>query len=200
MRSWMSLCMPRCFTKTRHLITFTPDADADVTIALNATTDCSAEGAICTSDNRMLSGGPELVVPGPPSNSPATGAPTINGTARAGETLTATTTGISDANGLASAAFSYQWLADDADISGATGNTYSVSDGDVGKAIRVRVSFTDNAGNAENLTSAATTAVRSQEPEAQAPGAPRNLRAATGNSEELAVVNSRDSITYRRRP
>ena len=145
----------------RWEITFTPDADADVTIALNATTDCSAEGAICTSDNRMLSGGPELVVPGPPSNSPATGAPTINGTARAGETLTATTTGISDANGLASAAFSYQWLADDADISGATGNTYSVSDGDVGKAIRVRVSFTDNAGNAENLTSAATTAVRS---------------------------------------
>ena len=31
----------------------------------------------------------------------------------------------------------------------------------MGKAIRVRVSFTDNAGNAENLTSAATTAVTS---------------------------------------
>ena len=158
-----------------------------MTIALNATTDCSAEGAICTSDSRMLSGGPELVVPGPPSNSVATGAPTISGTAQVGETLTANTSGISDADGLASASFSYQWLADDADISGATGNTYSVSDGDVGKTINVRVSFTDDAGNAENLTSAATTAVTSQEPEAQAPGAPRNLRAATGNSGELAV-------------
>ena len=171
----------------RWEITFTPDADADVTIALNATTDCSAEGAICTSDNRMLSGGLELVVPGPPSNSVATGAPTISGTAQVGETLTANTSGISDADGLASAAFSYQWLADDVAIDGATGSSYTVTDGDVGQAIRVRVSFTDNAGNAENLTSAATTAVTSQEPEAQAPGAPRNLRAATGNSGALAV-------------
>ena len=58
-------------------ITVTPDSDADVTIAVNATTDCSAEGAICTSDGGKLSGGLELVVPGPPSNSAATGAPTI---------------------------------------------------------------------------------------------------------------------------
>ena len=171
----------------RWEITFTPDADADVTIALNATTDCSAEGAICTSDNRMLSSGLELVVPGPPSNSVATGAPTISGTAQVGETLTANTSGISDADGLASAAFSYQWLADDADISGATGNTYSVSDGDVGKTINVRVSFTDDAGNDEALTSAATAAVTAPETETQVPGAPRNLRAATGNSGELAV-------------
>ena len=55
--------------------------------------------------------------------------------------------------------FTYQWLADDVAIDGATGSSYTVTDGDVGKAIKVRVSFTDNAGNAENLTSAATTAV-----------------------------------------
>ena len=171
----------------RWEITFTPDGDAGVTIALNATTDCSAEGAICTSDSRMLSGGPELVVPGPPSNSVATGAPTISGTAQVGETLTANTSGISDADGLASASFSYQWLADDADISGATGNTYSVSDRDVGKTINVRVSFTDDAGNDEALTSAATAAVTAPETETQVPGAPRNLRVATGNSGELAV-------------
>ena len=171
----------------RWEITFTPDADADATIALNATTDCAAEGAICTSDNRMLSSGLDLIVPGPPSNSAATGAPTISGTAQVGETLTANTSGISDADGLAGAFFTYQWLADDVAIDGATGSSYTVTDGDVGQAIRVRVSFTDNAGNAENLTSAATTAVTSQEPEAQAPGAPRNLRATTGNSGELAV-------------
>ena len=46
-------------------ITVTPDSDADVTITLNATTDCSAEGAICTSDGGKLSGGLDLVVPGP---------------------------------------------------------------------------------------------------------------------------------------
>ena len=62
-------------------------------------------------------------------------------------------------DGLVSATFTYQWLADDVAIDGATGSSYTVTDGEVGKAIRVRVSFTDNAGNAENLTSAATSAV-----------------------------------------
>ena len=70
----------------------TPDSSADVTIALNATTDCSAQGAICTEDGGKLSGGLQLVVPGP--NTPATGAPTISGTAQVGETLTADTTNI----------------------------------------------------------------------------------------------------------
>ena len=101
-------------------ITVAPDSDADVTIAVNATTDCSAEGAICTSDGGKLSGGLELVVPGPQENSAATGAPTINGTAQVGETLSASTSGISDADGVANATFTYQWLADDTEISGAT--------------------------------------------------------------------------------
>ena len=77
-------------------ITVGPDSNADVTIALNATTDCTAEGAICTGDSRMLSSALELVVPGPPSNTAATGTPTVSGTAQVGETLTAETTGISD--------------------------------------------------------------------------------------------------------
>ena len=95
----------------------------------------------------------------PPPNTPATGPPTISGTAQVGETLTANTSGISDADGLASASFSYQWLADNADISGATGSSYTVTDGDVGQPISVRVIFTDDAGNAETLTSTATAAV-----------------------------------------
>ena len=140
-------------------ITVTPDSDADVTIALNATTDCSAEGAICNADGGKLSGGLELVVPGPPSNSVAIGAPTIGGTAQVGETLIASTSDISDADGLANASFTYQWLADDAEINAATGSSYTLADADVGKAIKVTVSFTDDAGNAETLTSAATTAV-----------------------------------------
>ena len=37
--------------------------------------------------------------------------------------------------------------------------TYALADDDAGKAIRVRVSFTDDAGNAETLTSTATVAV-----------------------------------------
>ena len=141
----------------RWEITVTPGSSADVAIALNATTDCSAQGAICTEDGGMLSGGLLLAVPGP--NTPATGAPTITGAAQVGETLTADTTGISDGDGLGNAAFTYQWLADDAESNSATASSYTLADDDEGKAIRVRVSFTDDAGNDEELTSAATSAV-----------------------------------------
>ena len=93
------------------------------------------------------------------ANNPATGAPTITGKAQVGETLTADTSGIADEDGLTSAVFSYQWQADGADISSATSDTYTLADSDEGKAVSVKVSFTDDAGNAETLTSAATAAV-----------------------------------------
>ena len=110
----------------------------------------------------------------PPPNSPATGLPTITGTAQVGETLTANTTGISDGDGLDNATFAYQWLADDAEINGATASTYTLADADAGKAIKVRVSFTDDAGSEEELTSAATSAVAAAPPPPNTPatGAP----------------------------
>ena len=92
-------------------------------------------------------------------NTPATGAPTITGTAQVGRTLTATTSGISDADGLTNVSYSYQWLADDTEIDGATSSTYTLQSSDNGKTIEVRVTFTDDAGNEETLTSAATDAV-----------------------------------------
>ena len=77
-----------------------------------------------------------------------------------GETLTAGATGISDGDGLNNAAFAYQWLTDNAEVNGATdSSSYTLAATDAGKAIRVRVSFTDDAGNDEQLTSAATGAV-----------------------------------------
>ena len=57
-----------------------------------------------------------VVAPRP--NSPATGTPAITGTAQVGETLTASTSGISDSDELTNASFSYQWLAADTEISG----------------------------------------------------------------------------------
>ena len=92
-------------------------------------------------------------------NSAATGAPTISGTAQVGQTLTASTSGISDSDGLANAIFTYQWLADDTDITDATGSTYTLAAADEGKTIKVRLSFTDDSGHQETLTSAATVAV-----------------------------------------
>ncbi len=104
-------------------------------------------------------------------NTPATGQPVISGTAQVGETLTADISGIADADGLTNASFSYQWLADGADIASATGSSYVLTDTEEGKAISVTVSFTDDAGNAETLTSAATAAVMAR-PNTLATGLP----------------------------
>ena len=104
-------------------------------------------------------------------NTPATGAPAISGTAQVGETLTAETSGISDADGLASATFAYQWLADDAELASATGGSYVLTTSEMDKTIKVRVSFTDDAGNGETLTSTATSSVAAR-PNSAATGAP----------------------------
>ena len=111
----------------------------------------------------------------PPANTPATGEPTIIGTAQVGETLTADTSQIADADGTADPAFTYQWTAndggDDADIAGATGAAYTLVDDDEGKTVKVRVSFTDDAGHAESLTSEPT-AVVTPKPNSPATGLP----------------------------
>ena len=108
---------------------------------------------------------------GPDANTPATGQPTISGTAQMGETLTADTSGIDDEDGLENAAFSYQWLADDTEISGATGSTYTLTDDDVGKTIKMKVSFEDDRNNDETITSDATAAVTAR-PNTPATGLP----------------------------
>ena len=93
------------------------------------------------------------------ANSPATGGPGITGTVQAGETLTATTDGIEDEDGLTGTVFAYQWVRSDTDIEGAASSTYTMTGDDEGKAIQVRVTFTDDAGNAESLTSYAVLSV-----------------------------------------
>ena len=95
-------------------------------------------------------------------NDSATGAPTITGTAQVGETLTAVTTGIMDADGLTSPTYTYQWIranGTEADIASANSSTYILVAADLGKTIKVKVSFEDDDSNAETLTSAATATV-----------------------------------------
>ena len=101
---------------------------------------------------------------GAASNSPPTGKPAITGTPEVNQTLTADVSGIMDANGLpADDQFSYQWIrndgTDDSNISGATDSTYTLKAADQGKTIKVKVTFTDQGGIEETLTSDATTAV-----------------------------------------
>ena len=98
------------------------------------------------------------------ANSPATGAPTITGTPQVGETLTAATTAIMDANGLTTPGYTYQWIrvatdSTETNISMATASTYTLVTDDLGTTIKVKVSFTDDASNAETRTSVATAVV-----------------------------------------
>ena len=162
----------------------------------------------------------------PPVNTPATGAPVVNGTVRVGETLTVDTSAVSDDDGMTNAAFTYQWIRSEGatvtDIENATSASYTLVDADVGNTIRARVSFTDDDGNPETLTSQATAAVtggeRAEESEPvqeteegtqahETPEPPRNLTA-TVNPDGSVSLNwdapDDDSVTgyqiLRRRP
>ena len=119
-------------------------------------------------------------------NSPPTGAPTISGTVQVEETLTADVTGIADEDGLDDASFAYQWVrsdgSDEEDIQDATGSTYHLTEDDLGKTIKVRVSFTDDAGSEESLTSAPTATVI-----AAVPGAPQSLVVQPSATGQLAA-------------
>ena len=88
---------------------------------------------------------------------PATGKPVILGTFAVGERLTADTSGIADPDGLMNVSYTYQWIRVDGsnqtDISGATSRTYILDAADLEKKVRVKVSFTDDAGNSETLES-----------------------------------------------
>ena len=160
-------------------------ANASVTVVLPVTEDCESDGAVCTRDGTKLSNRSELTVPGPAAaNSPATGAPIISGTAQVGETLTVDTSGIDDADGMSGAVFSYQWLANDAEITGATSNSYTLVDADLDKTIKVRVIFNDDDNNEETLTSPATAAVAA---ETAVPDAPQSLNVSPDDTGTLDV-------------
>ena len=95
-------------------------------------------------------------------NHAATGKPTITGDLETGAELTAATTGIQDQNGLPGT-FAYQWFRSDgtgyAPIDEATESTYILASGDVGRRVKVRVTFTDNDGFSESLESDHTSPV-----------------------------------------
>ena len=97
-------------------------------------------------ETTLTSAATEAVEAAPQPDRPATGQPTITGTAQVGQTLSVDTLGIADDDGLDSAVFAYQWLADDAEIVGATGSNYTLVDDDEGRTIKVRVTVTDDLG------------------------------------------------------
>jgi len=94
-------------------------------------------------------------------NAPPTGSVTItgsgSGTPTQNQILTASNT-LADIDGV-DTAISYQWMANGSNISGATGNTFTPTQEQVGKAISVKASYIDALGTAEGLNSTATALV-----------------------------------------
>ena len=95
---------------------------------------------------------------------PATGMPTISGMVQIGQRLRADTGDINDTDGLTNVMYRYQWLrvssgGSETDIAGATNDYYDVTAADAGSRLKVRVTFTDDAGNPESLESEPTEAI-----------------------------------------
>ncbi len=133
------------------------EAHGSVTVTLTADTDA---------DPAYLLGDPSAATAavGDDDDSPATGSVTVTGTAAEGGTLTADTSGIADADGLANASYAYRWVrtppgGGNADISGATSRTYVPVFADGGTTLKVRVTVTDDEGHEATFTSAETAVV-----------------------------------------
>ena len=130
-------------------LTFTPTANANgqarFTFKVSNGTDESASASAMTVAVTAV-------------NDAATGAPTIFGGSWVGQTVTALTDDITDIDGLPGT-FTYQWVrvdgSDETDIAGETSRAYTLAAADEDKTVKVKVSFTDNDGTAETLTSEA---------------------------------------------
>lgn len=118
------------------------------------------------------------------TNDSPLGTVTIEGLPAEDQLLTATND-LSDEDGIGE--LNYQWLADGLELSGATGSTYTVGPLDVGRALLVAISYTDDYGATERVESAAT------QPIANVNDAPQGNVLISGLAAEdqtLSVMNS----------
>ena len=90
------------------------------------------------------------------ANSLPTGTVSVIGTPTQGQVLTVSNT-LADADGPGT--ISYQWQAAGVSISGATANSYTLTQAEVGKVITVNASYTDAFGTAESKISSPTSTV-----------------------------------------
>jgi|GEM_PF-1322398 len=85
-----------------------------------------------------------------PANNPPTGNLVINGDAKVGQTLNASNS-LADLDGLG--ALNFQWLSNGAVIYGQTQPNYTLINDDANKNISVQISYTDNLGTVEKVSS-----------------------------------------------
>ncbi len=107
-------------------------------------------------DKAGLSASVEQTITVTAVNDLPTGGVTISGTATQYETLTAHNT-LADIDGLGE--IHYQWQAGGVNINGSTGETFALTESEVGKAISVVASYIDGQNTTESLGSSLTDAV-----------------------------------------
>ena len=145
------------------------------------------------------------------SNSPPIGVPTIAGTARVGETLTASTSDIVDTDGLRNVAWRYQWMrvasdgTSNATDIGTDSSTYTLTSADQGKKVKVKVSFQDDAGFPGERTSdaypstgtvtATTNAAATGQPTIA--GTPQVSQTLTTSTSAIADTNGLTGVSWR---
>ena len=125
----------------------------------------------------------------PSQNVPATGDPTIGGTAQVCETLTADVSNIADENGLENVSFSVTWSAGGGYLRKQTVDnfTYVVQTMDLGMTLSVYLHFEDDDGYSEFAESANTAVVVAAASPGKPRKAPAQVRVQTQGSGELSV-------------
>jgi hypothetical protein len=157
------------------------EADEGKTIRVRASR-AGYAGSISSAPTAAVAGAPALI-----------GTVSINGNTQVGQTLRAN---ISLLGG--SGSISYQWARGEADISGATQATYTLTEADEGKTIRVRAS---RAGYAGSISSAPTAAVAAATDEPSVPELTDTV-SITGNAQvgqtltAVASLGGSGSISY----
>ncbi|WP_300574054.1 DUF4347 domain-containing protein [Phenylobacterium sp.] len=119
-----------------------------------------------------------------------TGAVAVSGAPLVGSTLGIDQT-LADADGFDPANFAYQWMADGVDIGGATASTLTVTQGLFGHVITVKISYTDDRGAAESVTSAGTAAVTNPPPPPPSP----SPTVPTSGDDQLVLPNEGGSVS-----
>ena len=189
---------------TTRTVSFATNEDTDVTanraLSFTLATRAGTDARITVTDDNVVA---VAVID---DDRHATGAPTITGTAQVNQVLTASPGSIADGDGLAGAAYTYTWVrvdgSDETLITGTTGNSYTVVAADQGNTLKVKASFTDDAGFDEERTSAPTATVIGLNSApvfsqtAQARSIAENTAAGEDIGAAVTATDAGDTLTY----
>ena len=123
------------------------------TLATGYAADGTRDIAVCVTDAAGNTQTRTLSIEVITANRAPTGDVVISGTAEVGQTVRADISAVFDPDGIDTGTIRYQWLRDGVLISGATAQTYQLTNADAGQTITVQLFFTDDFGANESVTS-----------------------------------------------